>query len=50
MEDDELVILDEADYFLFDIALRLNAKYCIGLTATPTAKLNGLESSHLNWM
>ena len=46
--DDELVILDEADQLLLDKLLYLKAKFCIGLTATPFAKLEGVEGDYLN--
>ena len=46
-DEDELVILDEADYLLLDKALKLKAKFCVGLTATPFSKLEGVEGSYL---
>ena len=41
------MVLDEADALLLDKAFRLQAKFCVGLTATPFAKLKDLEGGHL---
>ena len=45
--ENELVILDEADQLLLDNLLRLEANYCVGLTATPFLKLDGVEANYL---
>ena len=45
--ENELVILDEADQLLLDNLLQLEANYCVGLTATPFLKLDGVEADYL---
>jgi hypothetical protein len=37
-EDTTLVIVDEADDIFLDGRIKLKARYCIGLTATPLSE------------
>ena len=41
------MILDEADQLLLDDLKLLEAKFCVGLTATPFKKLDSLEGKYL---
>lgn len=52
-DDSTLVIVDEADDIFLDKRTTLDARYCIGLTATPLSDQEGVEKefvvSHLGF-
>ena len=47
VQDDTLVIVDEADEVFLDSKVALNAKYCIGLSATPLGEQDDTECSFI---